>query len=75
MEETQFETGFTLPVATHKQDDRAFVFCKKSEDTGKDEWHYALRKPRVIVSEMVVDAEEAFDIVRKRNIIIGVLEE
>jgi len=75
MNEVQFETGFTLPAATHKQDDRAFVFCKKSKGTGKDEWQYSLNKPADIKTEMVVDVDEAFDIVRKRNIIIGSLEE
>jgi len=75
MEGTQFETGFTLPAATHKQDDRAFIFCKKSEETGKDEWQYALSKPQGVKSEMVIDADEAFDIAHKRNVIIGVLEE
>lgn len=69
------ELSFALPAATHKQDDRAFIFCRKNIESGKDEWQYSLYRPHDVPSTMVTDVDEAFDIVRKRNIIIGVIEE
>lgn len=64
----RFEPGCALSPATHKQDERAFVFYREKK------WEYSLSKPKKIRSEMVVDAEEAYNIVRKRNKIMGIIE-
>ena len=53
---------FTLAEATHKQDDRAYVFFHDGM------WQYSLTKPKCRF-EVVVNADEAFDIVKKRNMI------
>ena len=70
-----FNESFALADSTHKQDDRAYVHQVVNEDPQTCAsvpyiWEYTMRKPRGNEGtefETVVDADEAFEIVQRRN--------
>lgn len=69
---------FTLPDATHKQDDRAYVqLVRDTDPTSKTGtvWQYSMRKPEGVEGkdfETMIDADEAFAVVQRRNGILRV---
>ena len=64
---------FTLSDATHKQDDRAYVQLVKNDDpqgVATQIWMYTMQKPNGVEGidfETMIDADEAFDVVNRRN--------
>ena len=67
------EYDFTLQNSTHKQDDRMYVQFVVNNDPQsalRMIWRYTARKPKGVEGrdfETVVDADEAFAIVQRRN--------
>lgn len=67
------EYKFTLPDSTHKQDDRMYVQLVVNDDPQSDLrmlWRYTGHKPSGVDGrdfETVIDADEAFAIVQRRN--------
>lgn len=64
---TQGRDTFALSDSTHKQEERAYVFLRDNPRTGLSEWEYTTIRPRRGSYETMVDADEAFETVKRRN--------
>jgi hypothetical protein len=59
--------AFSLSDSTHKQEERAYIFLRDSPTTGLPEWEYTTIRPTRGTYETMVDADEAFEVVKRRN--------
>ncbi len=69
---TAVDIEFELSIATHKQSERVYIF-QALDEYGIRWWQYSMNKPSGepgLDYTIAVDADEAFNIVQKRNQIL-----